>query len=187
MSNFADFFYQAFLSIVMYNNSAWGRLLHRKLLKTTCFIDTGVIITNPALFFVGIKSAVYHNSYILNYYGQVKLGNHSHLGAMCYVNVQNGCLTIGDYVAIGPGTKIIVYSNYYQQEQFVTNTYLTKDIWIGSNVFIGANCTLLPGTFIEDHVIIGANSVVKGTLETNSIYVGTPSRKIKSNWFKENT
>lgn len=181
-----DFLYQTLINIVLYNTSDLGRLLHRKLLKVPCFIDTGVIITNPSNFTPDTKSAIYHNTYILNYKGKMNIGKNSHLGAMCYVNVQNGLLNIGNYVAIGPGTKIIVYSNHYQNQNFITSSYITRDIVIGNNVFIGANCTLLPGTVIHDHVIVGAGSVVKGVLDENSIYVGTPCRKIKSDWFDKN-
>lgn len=37
-------------------------------------------------------------------------------------------------------------------------------IEIGSNVFIGSRCTVLPETMIEDNVIIGAGSLVRGKI-----------------------
>ena len=37
-------------------------------------------------------------------------------------------------------------------------------IEIGSNVFIGSRCTILPDTKIEDNVIIGAGAVVTGRI-----------------------
>lgn len=51
---------------------------------------------------------------------------------------------------------------------------------IGNNVFIGVNTTVLPNTTIEDNVIIGAGSVVKGVCEANSVYAGLPAKKISS-------
>lgn len=56
--------------------------------------------------------------------------------------------------------------------------YWLKDIRIGNNVFIGANVTILPGTVIEDNCIIGAGSVVKGNIKSNSIMIGNPAKLV---------
>ncbi|MEW6380566.1 MAG: acyltransferase [bacterium] len=112
------------------------------------------------------------------------MGNNSHLGAFCYVNVCFGTVTIGDDVAIGPGTKIIAYSNHYQYGKKITEVRITEDVTIGNNVFIGANCIILPGTIIPDNTIVGAGSVVKGKLESNSIYGGVPCKRIKTGWYE---
>lgn len=57
---------------------------------------------------------------------------------------------------------------------------LIKPITVGNNVFIGYGCTVLPGTVINDNVIIGANSVIIGELISNSVYAGVPARRICS-------
>jgi acetyltransferase-like isoleucine patch superfamily enzyme len=106
------------------------------------------------------------------------------LGAFCFVNVCYGTVSIGDDVAVGPGTKFIAYSNHYVQGKKVTDERITADIVIGNNVFIGANCVILPGTVIRDNVVVGASSIVTGELESNSIYAGVPCRKIKSGWYE---
>ncbi len=90
---------------------------------------------------------------------------------------------IGEDVAVGPGTKIIAYSNYYHPEKKVTEVKITGDILIKNNVFLGANCTILPGTIINENVIVGAGSLVEGELEANAIYVGIPCKKVKSDWY----
>jgi acetyltransferase-like isoleucine patch superfamily enzyme len=48
-------------------------------------------------------------------------------------------------------------------------------IKIGNNVWIGKNCLIFPGSKIEDNVVIGANSIVKGNCVANSLYVGNPA------------
>lgn len=53
-------------------------------------------------------------------------------------------------------------------------------IRIGSNVWIGANCVLLPGIQIGDNVIIGAGSIVTKSIPSNSIAVGNPCKVIKN-------
>lgn len=49
---------------------------------------------------------------------------------------------------------------------------------IGNNVFIGWGTTILGGSQIGDNVILGANSVVSGKVESNSVYAGNPARKL---------
>lgn len=53
-------------------------------------------------------------------------------------------------------------------------------IIIGNNVFIGFNAIILPGTKIGDNVIVGAGSIVKGSLKSNSVYAGVPVKYICS-------
>jgi len=179
-----EFLAESLYSLVLNNRSKLAERIRRKILQTNCYIDTSVIITNKYNFTCGEGCAIYHGSYILNSSGKVTLGNSSHLASMCYLNVCHGNLVIGDDVAIGPGTKIIVYSNHYESAKKVTNVKITKDVVIENNVLIGANCTILPGTIIHDNVVIGANSVVKGDIKSNSIYAGIPVRRIKSDWYE---
>ncbi len=56
---------------------------------------------------------------------------------------------------------------------------ISTPVNIGNNVWIGRGCLILPGTVIEEGVVIAANSVVKGTLSSNSIYGGNPAKFIK--------
>lgn len=65
--------------------------------------------------------------------------------------------------------------------------YFLKNITIGNNCFIGARVSILPGTTIGDNVIIGACSVVKGDIPSDSIIVGNPAKVIgKTNeWTKK--
>lgn len=51
-------------------------------------------------------------------------------------------------------------------------------IEIGSNVFIGSRSVILPDTCIEDNVIIGAGSLVKGKISSGGVYAGVPAKRI---------
>jgi acetyltransferase-like isoleucine patch superfamily enzyme len=55
----------------------------------------------------------------------------------------------------------------------------SAEIIIGNNVWIGRGCIIFPGTVIEDGVIIGANSVVKGHLQAYSLFAGSPAKFLK--------
>lgn len=53
-------------------------------------------------------------------------------------------------------------------------TYIGNDVWIGYGV------TIMQGVSIADGAIIGAGSVVTKDMETYSICVGNPARKIRN-------
>lgn len=55
-----------------------------------------------------------------------------------------------------------------------------KPITIGNNCFIGARTLILPGTTIGDNVIVGAGSVVRGDIPSNSVWGGAPARQLCS-------
>lgn len=56
-----------------------------------------------------------------------------------------------------------------------------KDITIKEHVWIGANVTVLKGSYIEGFSIVGTKSLVCGINEKgNSIYAGVPTKLIKS-------
>lgn len=59
-----------------------------------------------------------------------------------------------------------------------TDMAMHQEIRVGSNVFIGMNAILLPGTMIGDNVIIAAGSVARGDLSGNAVYAGNPIKRI---------
>lgn len=56
----------------------------------------------------------------------------------------------------------------------------TGKVKLGNNIFIGMNSLILPNTTIEDNVIIGAGSLVKGYIKANGVYAGNPAKYISS-------
>jgi acetyltransferase-like isoleucine patch superfamily enzyme len=182
-SELSSFFRGAFLSALRGNDSRAAARLRRWAYRTPCYIDTEVFITDRRNFSAAEGTALYHGCYILNRRGFFSMGRRSHLGAYCYVNVNHGRLTIGDDVAIGPGCRLIVYSNHYEAGRKVTDLRITRDIIIGSNVFIGADCVILPGSVIGDNTVFAAGAVVKGELEPNAVYGGAPCRLIEKGWY----
>lgn len=185
ISQLREFVGGALDGLFRHNPSALAGHLRARRYGTTCVLDTGVIIRSPKDFSCGAGCALYHGTYILNGPGVLQMGERSHLGAMCYVNVAEGSLHIGDDVAIGPHTSIIIYSNYYATGRLITDVRTQDEVRIGNNVFIGANCTILPGTRIQDNVVVGAGSVVRGELSSNTVYAGSPCRPIKHGWFED--
>ncbi|WP_285825041.1 DapH/DapD/GlmU-related protein [Schaedlerella arabinosiphila] len=55
----------------------------------------------------------------------------------------------------------------------------TSSVEIGSNVWIGENAVILAGSKIGDGCVIGANSVVSGTIPSFTIVGGVPAKILK--------
>lgn len=96
-------------------------------------------------------------------------------------------VTIGDNVQITQNVSIIDHDYSWSVLKNICDEYgegnilgASGEIIIGNNVFIGVCTTILRGTNIGDNVIIGANSLVSGICESNSVYAGNPARKIMS-------
>jgi acetyltransferase-like isoleucine patch superfamily enzyme len=130
---------------------------------------------------IGARSTIYKGASIyLGQQGIFAMGNRSHLAPFAYLLIDNNGLYLGDNVAVGPFCGFFCHSNAFADPNIpFCDTYLDGDIVLGSNIFIGAQCIILPHTKIEDNVIIGANSLVKGTLVSGYMYAGSPAKKIK--------
>jgi acetyltransferase-like isoleucine patch superfamily enzyme len=124
----------------------------------------------------------YSNSIIeLQRDANLKIGSHvifSYGSVLsCSESIQIGNdVQIGEYTSIRDTTHD--YTDYGQP--IMNNSDISSPIIIGNNVWIGRNCLIMPGTVIEDGVVIGANTMVKGYLKANQIYVGNPMKEIKS-------
>ena len=57
--------------------------------------------------------------------------------------------------------------------------YKTAPVEIGNNVWIGANTIILRGTKIGDNCVIGAGSIVKGNVLSNSVFLQKKENMVK--------
>ena len=87
-------------------------------------------------------------------------------------------VTIGDNCFISHGVMFI-NDTFSKGCPAGGDKNLWKDTFIGNNVSIGTNSTILPVAII-DNVVIGAGSVVTKDILEPGIYAGNPARKIKS-------
>jgi galactoside O-acetyltransferase len=144
-------------------------------------IDRSVDMHNPNTIRIGESSILYKQVSIYpGKSGSFSLGDHSHIAPFGYLLIDNNHLSIGNHVAIGPFCTLVCHSNsIHGKSNLFAKNYLDGNISIGNNVFIGAQCTILPGTQILDNVVVAANSVVNGQLESGWVYGGTPAKKLK--------
>lgn len=92
-------------------------------------------------------------------------------------------LSIGDHVRITHGVIILTHDYAWSvlkklPEEPGRVLGAQSPVRIGNNVFIGMNAIITRGVTIGDHVVIGAGSVVTKDCESNSVYAGSPARKI---------
>ena len=86
---------------------------------------------------------------------------------------------IGKNVTISNRVSIYTHSEPPKTLSKFGFNYFEKPIYIHSNVYVGANTTILPGVKIKSNSIIGAGSVVTKDVPSNCIFAGNPARKIK--------
>lgn len=91
-------------------------------------------------------------------------------------------LKIGKNVRITKGCVILTHDYSWSVIAGVYGEILggVGKVEIGNNVFLGMNSIVLKNTSIGDNVIIGAGSVVKGRIESDSVYAGNPAKRIMS-------
>jgi acetyltransferase-like isoleucine patch superfamily enzyme len=118
---------------------------------------------------------------IETYGGQIKFGDNVSFNRNCNI-VSRSKIKIGDNCMFGPLVSIYDHNHgtHLNTTPFSKQNYKSKEISIGNNVWIGAGVVVLPGSSIGDNVIVGANAVVLGSLDSNSIYMGIPAKKVNN-------
>lgn len=93
-----------------------------------------------------------------------------------------GGVRMGDNVLIGPYVVIASTAHSYDAPEIpiVMQTEKKAEVVIGNDVWIGAHVVILPGIHIGDRVIIGAGAVVTQDIESHSVALGIPARKVRS-------
>ena len=110
-------------------------------------------------------------------------GFNIHFEGFAFINyncsiLDTSSVHIGDGAFIAPGVCISCAGHGIHPDDRME--YVTaKPINIGKKVWIGANCTILPGVSIGDGSIIGAGSVVTKDIPENVIAVGNPCRVLR--------
>lgn len=107
----------------------------------------------------------------------ITVGKNVFINACCRFQDQGG-ITIGDEVLIGHNTTIATLN--HDINPYTRGNLTPSPVKIGNRVWIGSDCTILPGVTIGDGAIIGAGSVVTKSIPANSIAVGNPCRVIRT-------
>jgi acetyltransferase-like isoleucine patch superfamily enzyme len=118
------------------------------------------------------------------------LGDYSHLGP--YVTIIGGpssCVKIGEFVAIGAGTKIICSSDDASGPGLFgsgaipveyRNQKINEPVIIERFASIAVNVIIMPGVKIAEGSAVAPNSFVHKDTKPWTIYYGNPLRAIRT-------
>lgn len=90
-------------------------------------------------------------------------------------------IDIGDDVFTGMNVYITDQNHGYEDLDMPIGTQLPSEdpVVIGADSWIGSGAVILPGARIGRHVVVGANSVVRGEIPDYSVVVGSPGRVVR--------
>jgi acyl-[acyl carrier protein]--UDP-N-acetylglucosamine O-acyltransferase len=114
--------------------------------------------------------------------------NHIIIGKRVAINEYNnlraagGDIRIGNYCQIAQFCTLVAINHTVDTDQYMIDApweTSRTSIDIEDDVWIGANCVILPGVTIGRGAVIGAGSVVTKSVPAYSIYVGNPARFLR--------
>jgi len=119
-----------------------------------------------------------HYSSRVVYWRNIQLGKNVEPGANVanYIQALNGII-FGSNIRIGPNVSII--SSNHNIDDYDKHDD-AEPVRIGNDVWIAANCVILPGITVGNNVVIGAGSIVNRDIPDNSIAAGNPCRVLRS-------
>lgn len=116
---------------------------------------------------------------------KIAIGDHVHIGSSVTINAF-APVTIGNFSGISAGSKIFTTDDDYGGDYLTGPTVepdftniTTAQVVIEDHCIVGANSVLLPGTILGEGVAVGALSLVKGSLDSWGIYGGVPAKLLK--------
>lgn len=118
---------------------------------------------NKGIIHVGYKTAVKPDVELNANGGEIVLSDKCFINRNCVLAAHES-IKLGEGTTIGPGTYI------FDHDHDGKGGYVTKPIYIGRNVWIGAGCIILKGVTIGDNAVIGAGTLVTKNIPENMVY-----------------
>ena len=124
-------------------------------------------------------------------YGNQDLSPDLVIGKDCYIGYNFQCLVttqcnIGNNCLLASNILITTENHGMDPTKLYVNQQLiSKEVYIGNNVWIGERVIILPGAKIGNNCIIGAGSIVNSSIPDNCIAVGSPATIKKKYNLKE--
>ncbi|MGR5341954.1 acyltransferase [Vibrio astriarenae] len=113
-------------------------------------------------------------------FDKLTIGNNVSIHHCCYIDAKGG-VNIGNEVSIAHQSSVLSFEHTWNDNHcpIKYNPLSFGKVVIKDDVWVGAGVRILSGATIESRTILGANTVVKGSLQGCSIYVGAPARLVK--------
>lgn len=124
------------------------------------------------------------NAYIQAPYHAMWGGRHVHLGKNVYINynctlVDDAHIYIAEGTMIAPNVTIVAASHPISPKLRAEGYGCNEPVYIGKNVWLASNVTVLPGVHIGDNSVIGAGAVVTRDIPANVLAVGNPAKVLR--------
>lgn len=132
----------------------------------------------------GNKTSIYNSAHV---FGNVKIGKNTWIGPYVILDASGGTIDIGDFCSISAGCHIYTHDSVHWSLSGGNSKAATAPVKIGSNVYIGAQSVIKHGVVIGSQCVIGANSFINSDVPDNTIFVGTPAKKIGTVSVNEST
>lgn len=114
--------------------------------------------------------------------GDIEIGDSCFINPHCVLYSGHG-IEIGNNVLVAPGTMIVPANHSIERrDELIRNQGFLPSrggVVIEDDVWIGANCVLLDGTYIEKGAVLAAGSVVNARVRAYTIWGGIPAKLIK--------
>lgn len=110
--------------------------------------------------------------------GQLTVGQNFAISGTTSIVCSNE-ITIGDNVQLSWDTLIMDSDAHHIIAEDGSELVNTGTITIGNKVWIAAGCTLLKGSHIKDHSVVGCKSLLNKAYEGNSLIAGSPAKVIR--------
>ena len=107
----------------------------------------------------------------------LSIADDAHVGPGCRLDLA-APLVIGARSTLSPGVTVITHSDPGQSHgSAICALYppVRDGASTGSDCWIGANATLLAGATLGDRVVIGAGSIVRGAIPSDTMAAGAPA------------
>ena len=162
---------------LQFKHIGYGTVIHKQ-----------ILLTNRKRISLGKNVLLMPNSrieLIKNYANEefspnLLIGNDSQIHQNCHITCADQ-IEIGNNVIIVANVTITDIIHPYEDIYIPINENKIKTypVSIGDQSYIYNNSVVLPGSTIGKHCVIGANSVVNGTIPDYCIAVGSPAKVIK--------
>jgi len=111
---------------------------------------------------------------------RLEIGQHSFIGRGTEIDVCER-VSIGNHVLIAPGVFITDHSHNIEAGICIdAQGCSSSPVSIGDDVWLGANCIVLPGVSIGQGAVVGAGAVVTKDVLQNSVVAGVPARVLRN-------
>jgi acetyltransferase-like isoleucine patch superfamily enzyme len=109
----------------------------------------------------------------------ISIGHHCNFGESVSINGGGG-VTIGNYVGFGPGVKIWSVNHRYENPDipWFEQGYEKAPVVIEDDVWLAANCFVMPGVTVGRGAIVSAGTVLMKSVPPFAIVAGNPGRVV---------